>query len=488
MKKRLQRLRERLREPKWRHGRLSAALLGGFALMCILLVVGIQALEDHYGWERDLSFNAYTTTGEQTQDVLERLEREVNLYLLYQGTEEAELWQVLKRYDALSPLVTAQTTDIAQNPGFLSLYEGDSDHTPQAGTVVVDCPDTGRYRLLDYTDFQTVGYDISLGEFVVEGLAYEKELTEAIAYVAQDDVPTMGVLSGHGELTLEALEAMVSFLRSNGYDSREVSLLSGDTLDGVDVLLLACPQKDLTDEETQALSDYAQQGGSLLVLRDYTDPVGGMPNYLSLLNSYGVTPLEGVVVAGAEDTGSYYQEQIYLLPYMQELDMTLNLLSAGMDVLLMPGACAFETSQANDNSLAVAAVLKTGPNAYVRNVQDGSPTIDRQPDDISGELTVAVYANRMHYNGNVSRFFAVGNSTMFTDEYAYQVPYVEEFLITLMGELAPNATASLDIMVPAAFRPAMTAGSLTAGVALVVALPLVIVLLALCVLLPRRNR
>ena len=93
----MQRLRERLREPKWRHGRLSAALLGGFALMCILLVVGIQALEDHYGWERDLSFNAYTTTGEQTQDVLERLEREVNLYLLYQGTEEAELWQVLKR-------------------------------------------------------------------------------------------------------------------------------------------------------------------------------------------------------------------------------------------------------------------------------------------------------------------------------------------------------------------------------------------------------
>lgn len=168
--------------------------------------------------------------------------------------------------------------------------------------------------------------------------------------------------------------------------------------------------------------------------------------------------------------------------------MTLNLLSAGMDVLLMPGACAFETSQANDNSLAVAAVLKTGPNAYVRNVQDGSPTIDRQPDDISGELTVAVYANRMHYNGNVSRLFAVGNSTMFTDEYAYQVSYVEEFLITLMGELAPNATASLDIMVPAAFRPAMTAGSLTAGVALVVALPLVIVLLALCVLLPRRNR
>ena len=31
-----------------------------------------------------------------------------------------------------------------------------------------------------------------------------------------------------------------------------------------------------------------------------------MPNYQSLLRSYGFQPLDGVVIAGAEETGTYY--------------------------------------------------------------------------------------------------------------------------------------------------------------------------------------
>ena len=45
--------------------------------------------------------------------------------------------------------------------------------------------------------------------------------------------------------------------------------------------------------------------------RDYTDPIVGMPNYFSLLKSYGVVPLPGVVVAGEEDVGSYYGCLLY---------------------------------------------------------------------------------------------------------------------------------------------------------------------------------
>ncbi len=38
-----------------------------------------------------------------------------------------------------------------------------------ADSVVVNCPATGRYRVLDYGDFYTQGYDIELGDFVIEG-------------------------------------------------------------------------------------------------------------------------------------------------------------------------------------------------------------------------------------------------------------------------------------------------------------------------------
>ena len=47
-----------------------------------------------------------------------------------------------------------------------------------ADSVIVSCPATGRYKVLTYADFITQGYNIEQGTFEIEGLAYEKKLTE----------------------------------------------------------------------------------------------------------------------------------------------------------------------------------------------------------------------------------------------------------------------------------------------------------------------
>jgi hypothetical protein len=478
-----------LRKPKWRHGGYGAALLCGFVAACVLLNAAVKNLEDTYGWQRDFSFNAYATTGEETQKVIDTLTEPIRLYLLYQsGDMDSQLYQVLDRYRLLSDLITVLPTDIAQNPGVLTRFESNvTGDTLTEDTVVVDCEATGRYKVLTYDDFVTQGYNIEEGTFEIAGLAYEKKLTEALVYVTQSDIPVVGILQGHGELTTDALSNLTDFWQSNNYDSKAVDLLAGDTLSDVDLLLIADPQKDFTADELTAVKAFAQNGGSLFVMRDYTDPTD-LPNYQSLLTSYGVTPIPGVVVAGTEDEGSYYGERIYLLPYFNEMEMTEPLISGSMDVLLLAGACAFETPEQTDNALSAATVLKSGPNAYVRDPSDGNTTIDYQEGDRKGEMTLAILSARMHANGNVSRMFAIGNSTVFTDEYMYQRTFNEEFILQLMGQLLPQKTVSLDIMAKSAFHPGLTAGSVSAGIALLVAVPLTVLLAAVLVLLPRRNR
>lgn len=480
---------KRLREPRWRHGRLNIVLMTAFLAICVLLNAAVTALEETYGWKRDLSFNGYATTGEETQKALQQLEHGVELYLLYQNGEvDAALLALLKRYDVLSEKVTVLETDIARNPGILTRFQGDADHALESDTVIVSCPETGRYKLLNYKDFMTAGYNIETGAYELEGLAYEKKLTEAILYAAQDSVPVVGILQGHGEYDESALAVLTEFLHSNNYATATVNLLRGDTLEGVDLLLVASPQNDLGESELETLSAFAQNGGNMLVLRDYTDPLEGMPNYLALLRSYGVVPMPGVVVAGAEDTGSYYEEQLMLLPYMESVDMTMQLLADGMDILLMPAASAFETPPEPTSSLTAATVLKTGPHAYVRNLSDGMDVIDKQTGDVQGEITVGLFAHRMHANGNVSRMFALGCSATLMNEYIYQSSYVEEFVLMLMGELLPDRSVSLDIMASTALRPALTVGSQTIGVVLTAVVPLLVIMAGLCVLLPRRNR
>lgn len=484
-------LLRKFRQPRWRHGRLGMLLLASFIAVCVLVNIGVQSLENEYGWRRDLSFNAYASTGEETAEILSRLEFPVELYLLYQnGEADSQLLEILNRYGILSDFITVKPTDIAKNPGILSRFQGDNDSELAAGSIIVNCEAQGRYRVLSLFDFVSQSYNMEQGNFEWTGMAYEKKLTEAIVYVAQQEIPVIGVLQGHGELSMGMLENLTSFWLSNNYDSREVNLLAGDTLDDVDLLLMAGLQKDLNDGELQAINEFALGGGSLFVMRNYTDP-GQLPNYFSLLNNYGVKPLQGVVIAGEEDAGSYFGERIFLVPAMCELDMTLPLISSKMDALLLAGACAFETppeAGEGDPSLTTATVLKTGKNAFIRDSFDENTSIERRETDATGEWSLALYGHRMHSTGNISRMFAIGNSSLFTDEYMYQSTFNEEFITQVMSELLPQKSSSLDIMASTAFHPGLTAGSQTLGIALMVAVPMLVLVAALCVLLPRKNR
>ncbi len=478
-----------LRKPKWRFGSYSALVMALLIAIAVLVNVAVDSLETHYGWQKDYSFNGYTATGEETAKALETLTQPVTLYLLYQsGDMDSQLYEVLMRYHRLNDLITVKPIDLAKNPGFLNLFEGDLQTSVTSDSVVVSCEATGRHKILSYEDFITQGYNIETGSFEIAGLAYEKNVTEALLYVTQSSVPVIGISQGHGELSTETMETLIDFLQANSYDVETVNLLAGDTLDGVDLFVIANPYKDFTQEEIETLQAFAQNGGSFFVIRDYTDPLD-LQNYQALLNSYGIIPLPGIVVAGAEDSGSYYGERIYLLPYFNTLDMTVPLIENGMNVLLLVGASAFETpADQMDASLSAATVLKSGPNAYLRNTTEGDGSIDYQEGDRKGELTLAILSARMHASGNVSRMFAIGNSTVFTDEYIYQRTFNQEFILQLMYELLPQKNISLDIVAKTALHPGLTVQSAAPAAVLLITLPVLLLLLSLYVLLPRRNR
>ena len=453
----------------------------------VLINIGIKSLETTYGWKRDYSFNGYTYTGEETKTALSALQEPVTLYLLYQNDMDLQLYEVLMRYQQISDRITVEAIDLTRNPGFVTLFEGDMQSSVTADSVVVSCGATGRYKILTYEDFITQGYNLATGAFEIAGLAYEKSITEAILYVSQAEVPVIGIIQGHGELSTETLATLISFLQDNNFDVKTVDLLSGDTLDGISLLLIADPYKDFTTGEIETLKAYAQSGGNFFIIRDYTDTLD-LQNYQALLRSYGVVPLPGIVVASEDDNGSYYGERIYLLPYFNAMDMTTPLIQNGMDVLLLVGASAFETPETTDSSLSAAVVLKSGPNAYIRSLMDKDGSIEYQPGDPQGEQALAILSARMHADGSISRMFAIGNSTVFTDEYIYQRTFNQQFIIQLMGELLPQKQISLDIIAKTALHPGLTVQSPAPAIALLAALPVLILLLALYVLLPRRNR
>ena len=100
---------------------------------------------------------------------------------------------------------------------------------------------------------------------------------------------------------------------------------------------------------------------------------------------------------------------------------------------------------------------------------------------------LAVWADRMGEDGKVSRLFAVGNVSMFLDYWVLSSTDSNAFLLQMIRSLQGREAVNLEILPKTALRDGLSLGSLTPAAVAAVMLPLLVLLAALLVLLPRKN-
>ena len=479
-----------LRSPKFRYGFLSTALLC-VAIAALVALNGLfTTLERKYGWRIDYSFNSITSHSEATHEILAGLDKPVHIYALYEkGAEDLLLFELLNRYTAASGLITWEQTPLSLNPTFATRFAGStSENTVMTDSLIVYCSQTGRFRVLNATDFLTLSIDYDAGTYAYDKLTYESAITSAIVYVTQDRIPVVYMVQGHDELDVNTTATLADFLRGNHYDVR-YSTLANMTLMPGDLLVFMAPVRDLTESELKIVTDFAAQGGAILFACDYSDPLASMPNYRALLRSYGFIPKEGVVVASAEDKSSYFENnRTVLLPQMQPTDITLDLMLNGATTLILSTARAFEIPEGTDNSLTVTPILLSGEGSYLRSLTTTSTTIAKQEGDETGPFALALEAYRFSETGDVSRAVIIGSTATLTNEYYYSMTHAQEFIIRTLEYLINASSSNLHIMSRTAVRPGLSADALSLGSIILVALPLAVLGAALVILYPRRHR
>ena len=487
-------MRKRTQETPENRQKRRRSLGTAAALLAVLLAVltGINLLcgelERRNSWRVDCSFNALTTQSETTLAVLEGLTRPVHIYAVYaRGEEDQPLLELLNRYAAASPLVTWEQTDLSLNPSLLTRYRGSTaDSALSTDSLIVTCEETGRFKVLSYTDFIALGVNYDEGAYEIAGLKYESSITSAIRYVTRDTIPRAMILQGHGEMDEGSTGLLASLLASNSYDVAYFTLNTTETeLTPDDLLLVLSPQRDLNADEMAALTDFTAHGGSILFTCDYTDPIFAMPNWLSLLRSYGFLPQEGVVIASQEEKNTYYSgNRMYLIPIVQRTEITADLVDAHTDTLLLVGCRGFALPQESDRSLTTETLLLSGARAYARRLDGRS--IEQQEGDAMGPFALALQARRITAEGYISRAVVLGSSSLLTSADIYAMTDTQAFIVRTAEFLLDTEPADLGIVAKTALRPGLSARSVTLGVILTAALPFLVALAAMLVLRRRQ--
>ncbi len=473
-----------------KHGTYRAGM-SVFACVAVVLINLITVNLPSQYLKYDISEQKLFTTGEQTAEVLEKLDEDITLYLIaQQGGEDTTLLELLDRYEGLSDHITVDTIDPVLYPNFVSQY---TDENLSENSILVVGQE--RSRAVDYYDIYGYSMDYSTYSSSLDSFDGEGQITSAIDYVTADEIPVLYTLEGHDEATLST--SLTESVEKENIEIRSLSLLTSESVpEDAEILLIYGPLSDISAEEKDKITAYLDQGGQVIYLRGYTDQ--DIPNLDALLKEYGISVTEGTVMEGSSD---HYLPNYpyYLLPDINYSDYTSDVSSRYVLLPFSQGMTQVmsETeAEESDTGLNYESLLTTSDQAYSKVNMD-SQNLEMEEGDIAGpfdlgvvvtktingeedtedsrEAKLVVFASETLLDGQTDAMVSGGNSALFMNVVSQLVDH--------------ESTVSIEAKSMAVTYLTVTAGSaIFWGLLTVLILPLFLLILGGVIWFQRRKR
>lgn len=232
----------------------------------------------------------------------------------------------------------------------------------------------------DYSSYYSTGsYDVSF--------AGESELTSAIDYVTSEDLPLLYTLSGHGEAELST--SFNTAVEKQNIDIQSLSLLTTDGVpEDADCLLINAPSSDISEAERDAILEYLQAGGRLILLTSPLQDGTELTNLEAVMEYYGVTAAEGIVVEGSQNN-YIFPSPLNLLPEYGSHEITSPLSSGGY-FMCLPLAQGLVVGEAPRDGVSVTELLTTSDEAFSKLSGYSMSTYEKEEGDLDGPFALAV--------------------------------------------------------------------------------------------------
>lgn len=363
-----------------KHGTYSMAVTAVVIAIVVVLNLVVQEIPSKYR-EIDLSSQKLYTIGEQTEKILKNLKKDVTLYYIAQdGTESSDIKNLLEKYEEGSKHITVEQKDPAVSPKFASQYTSDNISN---NSIIVVCGD--KSKVVDYSSMYETSINYQTYSQEVTGFDGEGQLTSAINYVVSDNMPVLYNLEGHDESSMS--ETMKETIEKANIEIKSLNLLSEEVVpDDAECLFIFAPATDLTKEEADKIISYLENGGKALIVSNYTDE--DMSNFESVLENYGVQPVDGIVLEG--NTDNYVsQNPYYLLPNIESGEITSELSSQSRYVLVSLAQGIKKADNIRD-TLNISSILTTSDSAYSKTNLKDMDTMEKEDGDIDGPFDLAV--------------------------------------------------------------------------------------------------
>ena len=464
--------------------------IGGYSTIISLAVIAIVVIVNLIVIRIPAIYTKFDTSNlkmysisDETIKLIKEIDTNITMYYVT-SSEDTTITEFLERYTSFNSKIKLQRVDPILNPNFVIQHTTENFYDAQGGLIVVS---DKRTKLVDYYEIYAQEYYINqqTGNYDVRStFDGESKITSVLDYVSSSEIPTVYVLSGHGEQPIS--EMINKYIKDDNYDLLDLYLLAfGEVPADASCIIINNPQVDLSLDETDILLDYLAKGGNVTVISGYIDKE--LPNLYKIGAQYGLALYDGIIFEGSSN--NYYSAPYILLPKLGSGDI-INMLPSTNIYVLMGLSMGMHTMETLPRStLKVTPLLFTTASAFLKTGDIQSWELE--DGDLERVFNVAVMVTEPSPTGKTTKLIWY-TSPMILDESADMMTSGSNSMLFLTGltwmteKKASITIASKPLQVAALMMTEMSAN--VWSVIFVGGIPLVFLALGFVVWFRRRKR
>lgn len=275
-----------------------------FTLLLVLVLVGVNigasALVDKYpSMQMDFTVGKNFELSSQMENYLDTVEADTKFTVLM--TEEAfdssgayymQINTLLKKMALYNSHIKVEYVDLNNTPTFSENYPKVSWEDTMDYLMLVESGEN--YLILDMDDVFESGINYSTLSKYITASKFEQAAATAIYNVTATEKPKTVFIKDVGE---GDYSGFASILRSNAFEVEEINLTTTDIPEEADFVVLFAPSVDLTEQASQRLADYLEQGkengANFIYIPSYENV--SSPNVDKILEEYSLAIGSGIV-------------------------------------------------------------------------------------------------------------------------------------------------------------------------------------------------
>jgi ABC-2 type transport system permease protein len=320
----------------------------------------------------------YSLTDE-SKKLISNVDLNVNIVLLnYDNDDRAAI--VAKKYKKINDKIDSTCINYWQDPNGLAQY-GITDDTTQVIIVYSALRQKQIYNseLTSYNTLNSQEMDVT-----------EQKLTNSILDVTKSVEQEIYFVKGNGEYGIdkddEGFVRLAKSIANEAYVVTSINLEKTDIPSTCKLLVFANPTVDFSDNETNKIQNYINNGGNILWMQDPYKQANEnyssekMKNVKKILANYGIDFSEGVVLEDTEDF--VYYDQNYSMPMLTYNDIVKDIYSDGRVVTYLAGRIEnVSNEKMKELGVTYEAFMKSSENSYYKKELDETNLAKNEGDE-----------------------------------------------------------------------------------------------------------